>query len=588
MPTRPLPNDPSFEHLRKDAKRLRKALQSGDPDARALVNEFHPRAHQVIARPSLADAQLATARSYGFTSWARLKQHLLAIEPFVWSPPALPERPVSPAEAFARLACLDYATWDRSNRDKARRLLADHPEIARANVYNGAAAGDVAAVRAMIESDPSLVRTKGGPLRWEPLLYACYSRMEGEAPDRSTLDVARLLLAHGADPNTGFLWEGQYTFTALTGAFGRGEDNINQPPHPQFAALARLLLDAGADPNDSQTLYNKHFEEDDDHLTLLFAYGLGRNTRGPWLTRMGERGGTPQTWLVQELCWAAMHGFPNRVKLLVEHGVDVNTVSPRDGRSAYQEAVRAGHPAIAAYLLEHGAKELELDPIETFALACIAGRRDEVKRLLADDPRLLEKLGDSGRADMIHRAVSARQADGVRLIVELGVDINIMIPGSGLDRSPLHVAASAGVDMVKLVLDLGGDPALRDPTYHATPIGWANHGDTRDVVDYLMPRASIFDAIQCGGVDRVRTLLQQDQALANAADEYGYPAVFYLHAQLPSLEAMIRALIDHNVDINAIKDGKTRLDLALARGLTEFADILRANGARTADELKAP
>src|SRR6185503_13348312 len=97
---------------------------------------------------------------------------------------------------------------------------------------------------------------------------------------------------------------------------------------------------------DSQTLYNKHFEEDDDHLTLLFAYGLGRDTRGPWLMRMGERGGTPQTWLVQ-------------------HGVDVNAVSSRDGRTAYQEAVRAGHQAIADYLLEHGAKKIDLDPIET-------------------------------------------------------------------------------------------------------------------------------------------------------------------------------------------------------------------------------
>ena len=292
-------------------------------------------------------------------------------------------------------------------------------------------------------------------------------------------------------------------------------------------------------------------------------------------------------WLVQELCWAAMHGFPERVKLLVEHGVDVNPASLRSGRTAYQEAVRAEHPAIAEYLLEHGAKKLELDPIETLALACIAGRRDEVTRMLANDPRLLEKLGDSGRADMMHRAVSARQAGGVRLIVELGVDINIMISGGGLDRSPLHVATSAGVEMVKLVLELGGDPTLRDPGYHATPIAWANHGHIQDVVDYLMPLASIFDAVQCGGVDRVKQLLQQNPALAQATDDSGYPVVLYLHAQLPRLEEMIRALIDHNVHINTIMDGKTRLDLALARGLTEFAAVLRANGASTADELKA-
>ena len=76
------------------------------------------------------------------------------------------------------------------------------------------------------------MNAKGGPLDWEPLLYACYSRMDGARTDWSTLEVARLLLAHGADPNAGFLWGANYVFTALTGAFGEGEDNMNQLPHP--------------------------------------------------------------------------------------------------------------------------------------------------------------------------------------------------------------------------------------------------------------------------------------------------------------------------------------------------------------------
>ena len=72
---------------------------------------------------------------------------------------------------------------------------------------------------------------------------------------------ARLLLSHGADPNAGFLWGATYAFTALTGAFGEGEDGINQLPHPQCDALATLLLESGADPNDGQALYNRHFRD---------------------------------------------------------------------------------------------------------------------------------------------------------------------------------------------------------------------------------------------------------------------------------------------------------------------------------------
>ena len=169
-------------------------------------------------------------------------------------------------------------------------MLDDRPELARASLFSAAAAGDVAAVRAMLDRDPALVRACGGPLRWEPLLYACHSRIAPTDADHSTLEAARLLLARGADPNAGFLLHsGPYIFTALTAAFGRGEDWHNQPPHPEEAALATLLLEAGADPNDSQALYNRHFESNDDHLKILFAHGLGRDTRGPWQARLGDR-----------------------------------------------------------------------------------------------------------------------------------------------------------------------------------------------------------------------------------------------------------------------------------------------------------
>ncbi len=178
--------------------------------------------------------------------------------------------------------------------------------------------------------------------------------------------------------------------------------------------------------------------------------------------------------LVQELCWAAAHNFPDRVKLLIEHGVDLNTPSGRTGRTPYQEAMREGHHAIAEYLLQHGAKKIDLDPLEAFSIACIAGRRDEVRARLAEDPTLLEKLGHYGRTELLQRAVVARRPDAVRLIVDLGVDINSMVAGSGLDRTALHGAAGwAGLEMVKLLLELGADPHLRDPTYHAAPIGWA-------------------------------------------------------------------------------------------------------------------
>src|SRR5262245_38220894 len=377
MPARPLPNNPSLEHLRKDAKRLRAALSAGNGDALAMAKEFHPRANLVTGRFTLADAQLVIARSYGFGSWAKLKQHLRDIEPFVWSPPSLPDA-ASQIDWFFRFACLTYGALHPSP-ERARRILADNPELVRTSIHAAAAAGDIAAVRSMLDRDLSLLNRKGSPYTWEPLLYACYSRVEAEPPIRSTLEVVRLLLSRGADPNAGFLFEGSYAFTALTGAFGRGEDWPNQPPHPDCDALARLLLDAGADPNDAQTLYNRHFRENDDHVRLLFAHGLGQNKSGPWFGRLNDQRFNVASVLIIELCAAAQHGFFDRVKLLIEHGVAVNGRSARSERTPYEEALRAGHREIGDYLLRHGATKTDLDPLETFALACIAGEDDEVR-----------------------------------------------------------------------------------------------------------------------------------------------------------------------------------------------------------------
>lgn len=427
---------------------------------------------------------------------------------------------------FIRLACLDYEHWHRSHAEKARAMLAEHPELVREDIFAAAAAGDIDAVREFLDRDPSLVNAKGGPFGWEPLLYACYSRVG------STLDVARLLLQRGADPNAQFLWHGNLPpFTALTGAFGEGEDTINQPPHPDRDALAKLLLDAGANPSDGQLLYNRHFNSNDEHLNLLFSYGL-------------ERIDAARPLLAEELWCAARRGLPERVKLLVEHGADVNMPGFRDGRTPYEVALYFGREDIAAYLLEHGAKRKELSPDETFAAACIAGRRDEVMAMLAQDPKRLERLGPRGRIELVQRAVEANSPDGIRLMAELRFELSGTMPHDGvgvnLKATPLH-NATGRLEMVKLLIGLGADPQVRDLSYHATPLGWAVHMNQQDTIDYLMQFATIFDAVENGGVERAAALLRDDPSLANAS------LIDYVHDWTPRREEIIALLRAHRL-----------------------------------------
>ena len=182
----------------------------------------------------------------------------------------------------------------------------------------------------MIRRSPA---REGGPYGWEPLLYLAYARHDPAVSEDATLGTARLLLDHGADPNAGYLWHGLTPpFTALTGALGSGEGD--QPEHPHGFALASLLLDAGADANDGQVLYNRQFGADDRHLVLLLDHGLGQGDGGPWRARLGHTIDSPAELLRVQLWWAIVHDMRDRVRLLVDHGADFRSPFAGPGRPA--------------------------------------------------------------------------------------------------------------------------------------------------------------------------------------------------------------------------------------------------------------
>jgi ankyrin repeat protein len=534
MPVRSLPDNPSLEHLRKQAKQLLRAVRSGDAQALEQVREFHAES----ADFSLADAQRVVARGHGFGGWAPLKSHLAVIDRYRWEPAPSPAS--SPADAFLRLVVLDYADWRPSHLARAESLVA---AVAGTNLYTAAAAGDADTARRVLDAEPSLVATRGGPYGWEPLLYACYSRL-----GRSTLEVTRLLLSRGADPDAGFLWRGLLPpFTALTGVFGEGEAGVDQPPHPEAMAMARLLLEAGADPNDGQTIYNRGFKRDDEHLRLLLSFGLGRDRRGPWFARLGDRLPTPRQMLADELWRAAKGGLADRVALLVENGADVNAATTRtrrhrgDGRVPHEAALLAGHPEIAAYLADHGARPAALDPLQTFAAACLAG--DESARGSAE---LLHRLGARGRAELVHKAVESRRPEALRLMASLGFDLSAMTR-----NTPLHNAAWSGdLELVRLLVELGADPGAREPTYHATPLGWARYNRQQEVVDYLVQFADVFDALDCQALERLATLLRSDPELTRAVDHQGKALADHLHPEMERFAEAAALLRAHGVALD--------------------------------------
>jgi len=497
VPTRSLPADPSVEQLRTLAKTLQRLAREGEPGAVDLVREFHPRLGDTVAGDPemaglrLADMQLTLARSYGFASWPKLREHVAVVNRLTRNPHRQPVGEPVDSEAglvdeFLRLACLTYGADDLSRPERARALLAEHPELATATIHTIAAVGDVEAARERLAADPSLARVEGGPHRWEPLLYLAYSRLDGPDPDpaHDPLEVARLLLAAGADPNAGYLWESEYPFTALTGAFGEGENGVMTPPHRHALALARLLLAAGADANDSQTLYNRQWNPGDEHLELLLEFGLGRGTTTVWHARLGLAEPTPQQLVEEELRGAAEKGRTSRVRLLIPVVDDLDgsgTDHPLlGGRTAHQLAVLYGHVEIALLLEEAGARPTPLTPVEELRAAAMRADRAAIARLTAADPALAGQLV-AAVPDLVGKAAELDRIDAIEVLVGLGYDLD---PTDR--RTPLHEAAFHGnLALVRALLALGADPNVRDPHFDSTPAGWANHNGKLDVAAFL-------------------------------------------------------------------------------------------------------
>jgi len=72
-----LPENPSLEQLRKQAKELLQAIRAGDPSAKHRLRTLKPE----LFEPILADAQYILAREHGFESWPKLVHHIQASQP---------------------------------------------------------------------------------------------------------------------------------------------------------------------------------------------------------------------------------------------------------------------------------------------------------------------------------------------------------------------------------------------------------------------------------------------------------------------------------------------------------------------------
>lgn len=561
--TSSLPDKPSLSLLKKQAKKLLKHYRDNIPEALASVTFNHPNPE---AFSGLRDAQMVIARIYGFPGWSELCD---AVELAQDADKNLEDK----ATLFIQLGCVQYSGNDTlRNYQRARRLLAAYPEIAECSFYTALVANNAKAVSTFLESDSTLATSCGGPLKWPPLLYPIYSRIGEPDGSQDSLLIVKQLLECGADPDSHVLLNDTYRFTALTGAMGEGEQGANQPPHQYANEMAELLLNAGANPNEGQGLYNTMFTDSvDKWLALLLSNGLTADHPLNW----DATGKDAQvTTLDYQLASAVDSNRLARVTLLLSAGASPDACNTYNGRAIHTNARLAGHTEIAQLLERKGAIIEELDFKDQFRLACVSGDGSAITTLLSAHPELMDD------ATLLHAAAENAPFEVVKTLIARGFDIN---GRSKHGRTLLHhFALSNNAEHIQELLHLGARTDIPDSTYNSNAAGFAAHTASYDAMRLLLDASdSLLNIVSCAYLKRAKAVVNANPASILDRTEQGNTALHvigcWLHdePEYDTYKLLVEWLVLAGADINAKnKQDQTPVQFNFANGSETLAELL--------------
>lgn len=380
MNIEPLPFLSPLVAYDEQAAQLLAAHRAADPSALGVIHENHPRfldeaipwlprdlsPDDIASAPfDLGDARLTVARAYSFLDWDALAEHV-----------GETTRAGSPVNQFE---------------------TGVHAVIT----------GDVDMMQTMLRQAPGLVRAR--------------------SVRRTCQDPA----VHGA--------------TLLHYLAANGVEGYNQRSPGNAVDVARLLLDAGADPNALAAMYGGQYAT----LSMLVSSS------------------PPADAGVQVPL----------IDVLVDAGASVEPLGSETWGSPLLTALAFGFLAAAEALVRHGAR------VHGLAAAAGLGRYADAARLLPDaDPH--------SRHVALALAAQLGHTDIVRLLLDADEDPNRYNPSGHHDHStPLHQAALAGHnEVVRLLVERGARLDIEDTIYHATPLGWAEHGGQEATAAYLRAR----------------------------------------------------------------------------------------------------
>jgi len=497
-PTRALAARPDLDQLKRQAKELLAAFRSGDASAVAEVRARYRGADRETF--ALHDAQLVLARSCGFDSWPKLKAYVDGVTVC-----RLVEA-VRAGDVGGVVALLDrrpeVANMEVSADDEHRaihhavlirspemvRLLMRRGADARAGIYphRDATAAIVIAHDRGYDEIVAIIREEETQRRHADTTPTTSTESHDGALTAAVKAgrprVIAKLLAEGADPN-----EPTYLENVDGAVLSAGGPLHYCATHGKLA-MAKLLLDAGADPNAAvyaagSCVYRAYASGNPAMIELLERYGgvvdgitvgsLGLLDRARRMLDDEAAGRLdPNVNIVDDLLWgAAGAGYPEIVRLCLER-----IEWPRED------------PAWYHMLREPLYIGMKRNKAERKAML-------ECFRLLLEraDPNVhgSRERGWVGGRTLLHDLSPERHempADDRVSIATMLLDAGARVDWRDdlLKSTPLGWACRWGrVELVRLLLDRGADPVEADAEPWAAPRAWATKRGHTEILRLL-------------------------------------------------------------------------------------------------------
>ncbi len=312
---------------------------------------------------------------------------------------------------------------------------------AHIDINTAAHTGDIARVRQLLEEDPSLANRVGDHGGY----YLGAGAPLQNAAATGRMDIVRLLLEHGADPNLPeehIAPRGRALYAAASG--GHYE-------------IAQLLLERGANPNQpvessADALSMAMMHKDQKMVDLLRSYGASRNM---------------ELQAYYDDLDAASAAFNSNPALA-------------DDPNALCTAAGNGNEAFVRLMLRY-------QPDLPRRVSCM-GKTSKLTELLfahGMNPSKPNWL----LITPLHQFASEGNVERAALFIDHGADLHAR--DEDICSTPLGWAARSGKrTMVELLLTSGARPNLPDDPPWATPLAWATRRGHGEIVELLKQRGA--------------------------------------------------------------------------------------------------